>query len=146
MKAMQIGTSMNRFMAFVVFVLFAPMVLFAETPKKAEDPYAVVASAKLFAIGGVGFAGTSTDAELSLREIVKRKDGAQLCGKLLQEKNQIARLYGLLGLKMLDAKAFDAAYPKLEASRLKVMTASGCELYEDTVARLAKEIRDSKVR
>ncbi len=125
------GFPMNRWLAFLALALLAPMLVFAgEPPKHFDNPYAVVASAGMFAIGGVGYAGRTTDAETCLRQIVKQKDGEELCRKLLQEKSPVAQLYGLFGLKILDGKAFAEAYPKFEKSKVKVRTASGCEVYE----------------
>jgi hypothetical protein len=146
MRTRESGAALWWFLYFAAALLLAPAFSLAdESPKKTDDPYAVVASASLFAIGGVGYAGRTTDAETALREIVKQKDGVKLCRKLLEEKNLAAQLYGLLGLKLLGDKVFAEAYPRFEKSKTMVKTASGCELYEDSVAVLAKEIRDRKV-
>lgn len=136
------GYSVRWFLVFAAAWL-TPIVSRAGEPSKAPaDPYAVVASAGMFTIGGVGFAGTVSEAETSLRKIAKQKDGEELCRKLLEEKNLAAQLYGLFGLKIVDGNAFAEAYPRFEKSRIKVRTASGCEVYERTVGELAKEIHD----
>jgi hypothetical protein len=147
MKTLKSGIPASRLLCFLAAVLLVPVVsLAAEHPKKSGDPYATVASADLFAMGAVGYAGTTTEAEKCLQQIVKQKDGADLCRKLIQEKNPAAQLYGLLGLKILDGKAFADAYPKFKQSKIQVKTASGCELFNETVAGLAKDIKDRPSR
>lgn len=108
--------------------------------------FEMVKAAERFSIGGIGVAGTIAPAETALRLIVKAQDGLQQCQTLLKEGTPEGKLYGLLGVKLLDKKAFEAAVTPFLADKTKVKSASGCELSESTVGAIAKEIVEGKLK
>src|SRR5688572_16063527 len=76
-----------------------------------KDAFATLKSAKMFAIGGVGFAGTITDEEKAFRTLLKEKDAAARFVELLGDANMEGQLYALLGLKTANPAEFERRLP-----------------------------------
>ena len=111
-----------------------------------QKAYAAVKGAKLFAIGGVGDAGTISPGETALRKILAAPEAVAQCQSLAKEATAEGRLYGLLGLKLLSGKAYDAAAPAFQKDETKVSSASGCIVFKTTVAEIAKNIAEGKLK
>jgi hypothetical protein len=134
----------------------APFVMAKETkldrPAKTEQPddvktaCAAVKGATLFAIGGIGVAGTKSAAEVAFRKVLAAPDALERCRSLAKEGTPEGRLYGLLGLKLLDAKAYEAAAPAFQKDDSKVESAAGCILMKTTVAAVAKNIAEGRLK
>ncbi|MFD0892746.1 hypothetical protein KBB96_15090 [Luteolibacter ambystomatis] len=133
-----------------MFLLLASPLLHAEPePTKTElakKAPTILKSAQQFAIGGVGIAGTTSPAESALRALLNRPDAVAECKKLVSDATPAGKLYGLLGLKLKDAKAFEEAFPAFKDSKTAVSTASGCIPYETTIGKIASDIRDGKLK
>lgn len=74
--------------------------------KDAQAASHTLRSAPHFALGGVGFAGTISEAEKALGRLVAHKDGAAALEALLKDSRTTmeGRLYSLLGLKLLETQ------------------------------------------
>jgi hypothetical protein len=114
--------------------------------EQAQKAFTAVKEAKQFAIGGVGYAGTISPAELAFRDVLAGPDALARCQSLVKEATAEGRLYGLLGLKRLDAKAYEAAAPAFQKNDAKVSSASGCIVFKTTVAEIAKNIAAGKLK
>lgn len=133
----------------MVLLLEASCVRAETTPAKpdpAEKAADVLHQAQQFTIGGVGFAGTISSAETALRALLKTPDAVTECKKLVSDATPAGKLYGLLGLKLKDPKAFEEAFPAFKDSKTAVSTAAGCMLYETTLGKLATDIQDGKLK
>jgi len=96
--------------------------------------------ASMFALGGIGVAGTMSSGERALREILEKPNAVAQLERLLTSATPAGRLYALLGLRMKDRAAYDQTIQKLKSSDVKVETARGCMLSQDPFADLVKEI------
>jgi hypothetical protein len=93
-----------------------------------------------FALGGVGVAGTMSEGERALREILKNADATARLEKLLPGAAPAGQLYALLGLRSRDRTAYQQALEKLRATDAKVQTARGCILQEESFRDLVRQI------
>jgi hypothetical protein len=95
---------------------------------------------ELFALGGIGAAGSMSEGERALREVVKESDVAARLEKLLSDASPAGQLYALLGLRLRDRAAYERALQKLRTPDAKVQTARGCILQQESFGDLVKEI------
>lgn len=133
----------NVFAIFTLVVLSA-LVIRADESKtggyQAHEAYTTLMRARTFAIGGVGFAGTTSGPELALREVLKQPDAVATCQKLVATATVEGQMYGLLGLKLSNDKAFAQALPRYKDSKTAVQVMSGCILGTDKVGEVAARI------
>ncbi|MFZ1218325.1 MAG: hypothetical protein WAO00_03490 [Chthoniobacterales bacterium] len=125
-------------------VVIAAVLLFEGTnrveavaPGVAEEN---LAKASMFALGGMGVAGTMSQGERALRELLEKPDAVAQLERLLTSATPAGRLYALLGLRVKDRAAYQRALEKYSANDSKVETARGCMLSQDPFVDLLKEI------
>ncbi len=99
-----------------------------------------VKSASEFAIGGIGVAGTTTRAELALREIEREKNGAEQLRKILHEGSAAGRMYALFGLRQLDTKDYESLAEPYRHSNVPVQRIQGCIITTDPTAEAVRWI------
>ncbi|QIF05832.1 hypothetical protein [Roseimicrobium sp. ORNL1] len=135
---------MKRVFAIFTLVVLWPMVLRADEPKsggyEAYEAYTTLMSTRTFAIGGVGFAGTTSEPELALREVLKQPDAVATCQKLVANATVEGQMYGLLGLKLSNDKTFAQALTKYKNSKAAIKVMSGCILGTEKVGEVAERI------
>jgi hypothetical protein len=95
---------------------------------------------ELFALGGIGVAGSMSEGERALREVLKESDVAARLEKLLADASPVGQLYALLGLRRRDRAAYERALGKLRTTDAKVQTARGCILQQESFSDLLNEI------
>ena len=96
--------------------------------------------AGMFAIGGVGAAGTMSAGERSLRQILKEPDAVSRLEKMIPNATPAGKLYALLGLRARDRAAYARALEMCRTTDTKVETARGCILSQESFRDLVKEI------
>jgi hypothetical protein len=101
---------------------------------------AVLEKAGMFALGGIGVAGTMSPGERALREILEKPDAAARMERLLTSAGPAGQLYALLGLRLKGRALYDRAVEKLRAIDATVGTARGCILSRESFRDLVKEI------
>ncbi len=111
-----------------------------------RETYHTVRTAARFTVGGVGEAGIPSRQETAFRLLLKQPDPVVQCRNLLTEGTPAGQLYGLLGLRLLDQKAFQAALPRYQDSATSIQTMSGCLGFQTTAAKLAKQIEDGTLK
>ena len=121
--------------ALAIFILWLPA---ARSEQSAPD--VTLRKTELFALGGIGVAGTMSEGERALRELLKESDVAARLEKLVADASPAGQLYALLGLRTLDRAAYERALGKLRSTNAKVHTARGCMLSEESFSDLMKEI------
>lgn len=109
-------------------------------PEAVHSPYEALTAVTTFAIGGVGFAGTTSSGEKDFREMLKEPDAVEKCRKLLTDATPEGQMYGLLGLKLKDEVAFEAALSKYKGSETKLREMAGCIMGTTTMGELAARI------
>lgn len=115
-------------------------------PKPPSNAYETLRTAKVFAIGPVGFAATTSTSEMAFRDLLKRPDGAAQFAKLLKGATLEGQMYALLGLRHLDQKAFEAAAPKYRQSKSEIHAVGGCLTYAKTAGQVVADIQEGKVK
>ena len=114
--------------------------------KNTREAYEIVKAADRFTVGGVGYAGRPSESEIAFRQLLKQPNPLILCQKLLGEATPSGQLYGLLGLRLLDRKAFQAVLPRYRTSKVDVPTMSGCIVIKTTTASIAEKIDKGKYK
>lgn len=114
--------------------------------KLARQAPQTLRTARQFTIGKVGDAGSPAESEFSFRALLKRRDAVAECGKLTTTASPAGQLYGLLGLRLLDREAFDAASPRFKGSKVSVATMDGCSVFQTTVGAIAAEIAQGTIK
>jgi hypothetical protein len=132
MKITKLRTALSAIAALSLFVSFAR--------SEQSAPDATLRKTELFALGGIGVAGTMSEGERALREVLKESDGPSRLEKLVSDASPAGQLYSLLGLRIRDRAAYDRALQKLRTTGAKVQTARGCILQQEPFGDLVKEI------
>ena len=75
-----------------------------------RQAYQKLAEAKVFRLGGVGYAGETSDEERALRALLKESSVVEALESLVEAGSPEGGLYGLAGLRQIDKAAFRRAY------------------------------------
>jgi hypothetical protein len=94
----------------------------------------------MFALGGIGVAGTMSEGERALREMLKEPDATARLEKLVSSGSPAGKLYALLGLRIRDRAAYERALEKCRTLDGKIETARGCIISQESFRDLLKEI------
>jgi hypothetical protein len=114
----------------VLLITFCASILAQTNGQAVSHPLEV---AKVFALGGVGFAGTTSQEELAFKSIlVLPSDTAkQRFERLYSSGNPQAMSYALAGMRKLDRKRYAELIVSARTSDATVHTMSGCMLHYD---------------
>ncbi len=108
-----------------------------QTPQQA---YEQLLSVRVFAFGGVGYAGTTSEGERAFHAMLASPNAARLFRAALTNGTSEAQLYALCGLRRLERGAFDRHSARILAANPSVRTMSGCiqtdERASNVVARI----------
>ena len=121
--------------AIAFLILLVPC---AQSEQSAPD--VTLRKTELFALGGIGVAGTMSEGERALREVLNESGITPRLEKLLSDASPAGQLYALLGLRVRDRAAYERALQKLRTMDAKVQTARGCILQQESFGDLVKEI------
>jgi hypothetical protein len=109
-------------------------------PCAAVMPAAPLWKAGSFAMGGIGVAGTMSEGERALRQILREPDAASRLESMIPNATPAGKLYALLGLRVRDRAAYARALEVCRPTDTKVETARGCMLGQESFHDLVKEI------
>lgn len=151
----------SQFVALGLAVTGAVAFLAAGNPGLAAEPpspsgertvlqaYQQLLSAKRFAFGGIGFAGTISQEEKAFHAVAASPNAVELFTALLKNGSGEAQLYGLCGIRKSAPRSFDAQSRPVLSANLKINTTSGCVVSEenasDVVARIAAGSYDLQI-
>ncbi len=91
-------------------------------------------------MGGVGVAGSMSEGERALREILNQPDATAKLEKMLPEASPAGQLYLLVALRERDRAAYQRAVGKVGGNDATVETARGCILQKENFRDLVKQI------
>ena len=129
-----------------------------------KQSYRTLLKIKLFAIGGIGYGGTTSEGEKAFDKLSDENEAVFAFKSLARTATLEGGLYGLLGLKISDCNCFNKEYDNFRQSRLssadkETFTAeSGCiimraETMEDkksvieyTVDKAFENFKSKKIR
>jgi hypothetical protein len=132
---------MNNVIRFLVAVVALLFLGTNRSPAAESGPAeAVLEKAAMFALGGIGVAGTMSPGERALREVLANPNAVSRMERLLSNATPAGRLYALLGLRIKDRPLYNRVIQELRATDAKVETARGCMLSQESFGDLVKEI------
>ncbi|MEY2494323.1 MAG: hypothetical protein QOJ45_815 [Verrucomicrobiota bacterium] len=105
-----------------------------------SDPDSVLRKTSSFALGGVGVAGTISEGERAVREVLKESDASSRLESLLPNASPAGQLYALLALRLRDRAAYQRVLEKYGANSATVQTIRGCILQKESFRDLIKQI------
>ena len=120
-------------------VIFLLILTLSVSAAQSGKNYQVVKSARIFAIGGIGYAGVITDEETAFDALCKAPDAAEQFRRLLREATIEGQMYALLGLRQVGAPDYKTQADRYRKSTRKVNTGSGCEIGPDKVSYVVNE-------
>ncbi|MGD0911303.1 MAG: hypothetical protein ABR928_05365 [Terracidiphilus sp.] len=130
---------MRKTTIFLLFLLF-PFV--SPSQDEAASVAHRLASVKVFAFGGIGFAGETSDGEKDFRIIYSQPHDValKLFEELFKNGNPEAKSYALAGIRQVAPARFATLKQSLAGSSTKVVTMSGCIVEEKLLTSVADDI------
>jgi hypothetical protein len=117
-------------------------VALAQSAGSDSDAVKRLSKVRMFAFGGVGFAGVTSQGEKDFRVIFAEPPATSLARfeNLYADGTPEAKSYALAGIRKLDGSHFKELLQTLQSSQEKVMTMQGCIIEDRTMAQVAKSI------
>lgn len=132
----------NRAIDVVKLLALALLLTFAASVPANEEASATAGLARenVFALGGVGVAGTMSSGEKNLRAVLKESDAVQQLQSLLKNASPAGQLYALLGLRLRDRPAYEQAVPGFRKRSDMVSTMHGCIIMKEQMDEIVRQI------
>jgi hypothetical protein len=111
--------------------------------KSFPDALQEIATVKVFAFGGIGFAGRTSDGETDFRIILAQPRDTAL-DALYRADNPQAKAYALAGIYRIDKDAFKSLRTSWHGSGLTVRTEEGCIVSEESLQKIADQLNAGK--
>ncbi len=99
-----------------------------------------LAKVSLFAFGGVGFAGVTSDGERYYKEVMSRPDRQDLLEKVFETGTPAGQCYALVGIRTLNGARFRALAATLRSSESRVLTAHACIMTRPSLGSIVQSI------
>ncbi len=112
--------------------------------RKLKDPqsaYKAILKIDYFALGGVGFAGQTSEGENAFKILLSSKHATKYFELVLSKKNIPAKLYALCGLREIDSTLFLQKLSMFTDTTLQVATMRGCISDEERFTDIVLEIK-----
>jgi hypothetical protein len=130
----------NRFLSLVAYASILGLMPAVDASEEASRAAASLARENVFALGGVGVAGSMSGGERDLRAVLKEADAVQQLQSLLKNASPAGQLYALLGLRLRDRPAFEQAVPAFRQRSDVISTMHGCILMKEKMDGIVKQI------
>ena len=126
---------------FVILLVFA-LQAGAVTGEDASAAVRRLSTVGMFAFGGVGFAGRTSEGELDFRQVYAQPPEVALAAfeKVYAEGTLPAKAYALVAIRELSPNRFRELLTPLAKSGDKVQTAHGCVISREPVSAVARQI------
>jgi hypothetical protein len=110
---------------------------------RAETASQTLIHARLFAFGGIGFAGATSEGEKAFRVVMAEPHDAalQAMEEVFAKGGAVAKSYALVAIRALEPARFDALYQTVKHSQEKVPTMQGCIGRDVTLEDMTRDIR-----
>ena len=106
--------------------VWASLCTYAQITSAGTDPVDQLRRVESFAIGGIGIAGTMSDGEGALRNLLADSDATAKLESLLKNATPAGQLYALLGLRVHDRAAYERAAKDFHGPDGDLETIGGC--------------------
>jgi hypothetical protein len=132
--------------ALIVAISFLLLGNFALAQKSFSDAQHEIAAVKVFAFGGIGFAGRISQGEADFRIILAQPPRVAFDAfeSLYTVDNPQAKAYALAGIRKLDKGAFKELQASWHGSELTVQTEEGCIVSEESLKVIAERLNSGK--
>jgi hypothetical protein len=114
---------------------------FAQVPS--TNHLKTLQQSRWFAVSG-GFANALLPESYALAALCAQTNAGATFERLLQEKDEAQKLYGLLGLQLIAAPEFKTALPPFLRSEAEVQTLIGCIAGKRPVSEMALQIQNGR--
>ncbi len=111
----------------------------AQQPVSAT-PETKLSAVKLFAFGGVGFAGVRSEGEEEYREVLSRPNRLEILERVVENGTPEAKAYALVGIYNFNRDRFTSLASSLSSSKDQVHTARRCVLGSSTLGNIVHDI------
>jgi hypothetical protein len=111
------------------------------TSAPTSDPADQLRRIESFAVGGIGVAGTMSEGERSLRNLLEDPVATVKLEGLLTKATPAGQLYALLGLRLHDRAAFERAAKDFHMPDVEVETIAGCIIWHAPFKQLLDRIK-----
>jgi hypothetical protein len=101
-----------------------------------------LAAIETFALGGVGYAGTTSEGEELIRKTLSKDGAIAIFLSLLENGTPEAKLYALWALRKLNGRASKASFDEYRNLSTRVNRMSGCERFTEKFSESIKEIEN----
>ena len=105
-----------------------------------EKAYERLVAAKVFAFGGVGFAGTTSDGEKAFHAVLASTNGLEVLRKVLKKGTWEAKMYALCGMWKLAPREVQAEAERIVREKATVKMMTGCLMFEEPVSKVVERI------
>ncbi len=128
---------MNRLAPILFATLFTACA--AEEPRTeiTLEPWVLAHNTTMFAYVPVGYAGQHTDEYLRVKEIAETDDAEEQFLVYLESDDPGIRLYGMLGLFLINSPEYPATIEMLLKDDSHVKVGSGCLIGTSTTSEVA---------
>ena len=103
-----------------------------------------LATAKLFAFGGIGVAGLMSQGERNLRTVLQQSDASQQLQGAVAYATPTGKLYILVGLRRCDRAAYQKVLDSVARPNDDVEVARGCMITREPFRHLVSQIQDGR--
>ncbi|HSI11839.1 MAG TPA: hypothetical protein VK961_07330 [Chthoniobacter sp.] len=100
-----------------------------------------LAAIPLFAFGGIGVAGTTSNGEVAFHNVLASENAAADFAQILKTGTAQAQCYALLGLRLKDRAAFDEQVTHFASSKQEVQTCAGCMMMKQPMSSVVANIK-----
>ena len=121
-----------------IFLLLTSVL--AQAEQLADPTLNRIAGVGVFAFGGVGFAGVTSQGEKDYRVILSRSSALAEFEKLFATGNPQAKAYALVGILALDVRRYEQLSAPLRQASLKVTIQHGCVISHVPFSAILKGI------
>jgi len=108
--------------------------------RAASDSVAKLQHVPVFALGGIGVAGTMSEGERALRAVLRESAATTQLEALLHSATPAGQLYALLGLRLHDRAAYARALQTFPKAEVQVETMGGCTIWHAPFRELLQRI------
>lgn len=129
----------SRFLAVMAHVAILSLTSFGAN-EAASGAASSLARENVFALGGVGVAGTMSSGEKDLRTVLKETDAVRQFQSLLKNASPAGQLYALVGLRLRDRPSYEQAMPAFRKRFDTVSTMHGCIMMKEKMDRIVQQI------
>lgn len=130
----------NSLLAVAAWVSLLGLAPSMDANEDASRASVSLARENVFALGGVGVAGSMSGGKRDLRAVLKEADAVQQLKGLLKNASPAGQLYALLGLRLRDRPAYDQAVPTFRKRSDEVSTLHGCIMMKEKIDAIVRQI------